>query len=168
MMISDAELTRALEDEWYGVRYSGEIPEVALCSALYYLAEDRNGPGLDLAPVHVEKLVEAAKLRYREIVLRDLNHENREKRIYRGIKRSIANWGRYKEFCNRRGVDSTSLKYEAAAALLIFLSEEIGDVERGLRAPAVNCSLEEVLDFASQLGIAASALPIGLITLFNR
>lgn len=165
MTLSSAEFEKILEDEWYVVRHSGEIPEIALCSALYYLAEDRNGPRRALSVAQNRMLVEAAELRYREIVLRDLHHANREKRIYRGPKRSIVNWYRYEKFCLRQQVDSTSFRHEVAAALLAFLSEEVVDMARGRRASVLNCTYVELRTFATRLGLTASMLPEGLVDL---
>ncbi len=100
----------ALEDEWYGVRHSGEIPEVALCSALYYLTHDPDGPGLRLSREQKGMLVQAAEIRYQEIVLRDLQQSTRNTTGYRGIKRSIINWQRYRIFCGRQQIDSGVFK----------------------------------------------------------
>ena len=162
MTISRTELDQAFENEWYGVRYSGEIPEIVLCSALYYLSEDRNGPGMELSDDQLKKLVEAAALRYREIVLRDLDHANRTKNIYRGIKRSITNWHRFQAFCSRQNLDPTPLRHEVAAALLLFLAEEVAEVEGGNRAPSINCSFWDVRGFAVSLGLDETRLPVGL------
>ena len=145
----------------YVVRHSGEIPEVVLCSSLYYLAEDRNGPCGELNDAQIRRLVEAAELRYREIVLRDLSHEKRGTPEYRGIKRSIINWDRYETFCKRQRVDPTFLRHETAAALLIFLAEEVADVLGGGRASSINCTFAELCTFAAQLGLRSSILPEG-------
>ena len=39
-----------IEDEVFAIRQSGEMPEVALHSARYFLEEDSQGPGLRLTP----------------------------------------------------------------------------------------------------------------------
>jgi len=161
MTISSADFENEIENEWYVVRHSGEIPEVVLCSSLYYLAEDRNGPCGELNSAQIRRLVEAAGLRYREIVLRDLSHENRGTPVYRGIKRSIINWGRYETFCKRQRVDPTFLRHETAAALLIFLAEEVAEVLDGSRASSINCTFGELRTFAARLGLALSILPRG-------
>ena len=159
MSISSTEFETVLENEWYTVRHSGEIPEIALCSSLYYLVEDRSGPCRELTAAQKLRLVDAAELRYREIVLRDLQHANRGKRTYRGIKRSIANWYRYENFCSRQNIDATSFRHEVAAALLAFLAEEAVEVERGRRGASLNCSFVELRTFALRLGLACSMLP---------
>ena len=164
MTVNKTELDQEVENEWYSVRHSGEIPEIALCSALYYLCEDRNGPCMELSQAQVKNLVDAAERRYREIVLRDLDHANRAKSIYRGIERSIVNWYRYESFCLRRAVNTTPFKHEVAAALLVFLDEEVTAVERGMRAPSINCSFSRLLSFATRLGLSYSMLPEGLST----
>ena len=165
MVISSKELEHILENEWYGVRHSGEIPEIALYSAIYYLTEDAEGPGLELNGDSRRRLIEAAELRYREIVLRDLQHANRGNPVYRGIKRSIANWGRFRAFCERQNVNSMELRHETAAALLVFLAEEIVEVEQTRRPSSINCSYEELRRFADSLGLDVSVLPQSLKSL---
>lgn len=159
MTIRNHEHDTVLENEWYAVRHSGEIPEIALCSAFYYLTEDNSGPCLVLTPHQYRTLVAAAELRYRDIVLRDLLHINRCKPIYRGIKRSIDNWYRYEKFCQRQQVDPISFKHDVAAVLLVFLAEEVVDVERGRRGPSINCTFAELGGFAQRLGLAETMLP---------
>jgi hypothetical protein len=149
----------AVENEWYAVRHSGEIPEVALYSAVYYLTADTNGPQLALTPEQSRMLIDAAEMRYHEIVLRDLQQENRELSIYRGIKRSIANWRRYQNFCGRQQLDSSAFRREVAARLLVFIAEEVLEVESGLRETAINCSWDELCEFARELGLPVTRLP---------
>jgi hypothetical protein len=91
-----------LEEEWLIVRHSGEIPEIALHSALYYLTDDPDGPRLQLSGEERESLQEAAATRYHEIIMRDLCFENRELSIYRGVRRAICNWHRFVAFCKRQ------------------------------------------------------------------
>lgn len=148
-----------LENEWFGVRHSGEIPEIALHSAFYYLTEDHSGPGLVLSEAQSQTLIDAAYLRFREIVLRDLQHINRNTRSYRGIKRSIANWQRFETFCHRQGVELGVFRHEVAAALLVFLAEELVDVERGRRSSSINCTFAELTRFANELGLVREDLP---------
>ena len=148
-----------LEDEWYAVRHSGEIPEVALYSALFYLSHDNSGPGLSLTSEQNRMLVEAAEIRYREIVLRDLQQANRNTTDYRGIKRSIINWQRFKTFCSRQQLDSDGFRREVAELFLLFVKEEEVEVKEGLRDSSINCTFEELCGFASQLGLSLSALP---------
>ena len=161
-MTREKEIEIIIENEWYGVRHSGEIPEIALHSAFYYLTDDQQGPQLDLTAEISRKLVQAAELRYREIVLRDLIPDNRETSGYRGVKRSIANWDRFEVFCERQNVDSTGFRHEAAAALLVFLTEEVVDVERQKRRSSINCSFEELINFADRLGLVNSVLPASI------
>jgi len=154
-----AEHEDALENEWYAVRHSGEIPEIALFSAFYYLTKDTSGPRITLTADQCQTLVEAAELRYREIVLRDIQHRNRGTGAYRGIRRSIYNWHRFETFCTRQKVDYGSFRHEVAAALLVFLAEELVDVERGERPSSINCSFLELNRFATRLGLVPEALP---------
>jgi len=99
-----------LEDEWLVVRHSGEIPEIALHSAFYYLTEDLNGPRLRLSVDEMQYLQEAAATRCQEIILRDLCYENRELTVYRGIRRAIFNWHRFVAFCERQDINCHNLR----------------------------------------------------------
>ena len=70
-----------VEDEWYVVRYSGEIPEVAYHGAVFHLTRAANGPRIDLSRRQRDRLLEAVTQRYLEITLRDLLPENKEKLV---------------------------------------------------------------------------------------
>jgi hypothetical protein len=91
-----------LEEEWLIVRHSGEIPEIALHSALYFLTEDPLGPCLQLSVEEIESLQEAAICRFQEIIRRDLCFDNRNLSLYRGVRRAIVNWHRFVAFCERQ------------------------------------------------------------------
>ena len=143
-----------LEDEWYIVRYSGEIPEIAYNSAIYFLTRAQDGPRQELSKEQVNFLQKAAMDRYREIVLRDLYHENHGKSIYRGIKRSMENYQRMCRFCSRQGLCCDDIRLETANQLLLFLRREIEEVVgKGSRASIINCSREELCRFASDLEV---------------
>jgi hypothetical protein len=157
-----------LEDEWYAVRHSGEIPEVALHSALYYLCDDANGPGLRLTPEEHRWLVEAAAARYREMVQRDLNADNRDEPFYRGVHRAIVNWRRYERFCRRQGLPLDTFQHEVAVDLLLLLAREMSDVRGGRCRAPLNCSFAELSRFAAQLGLIDSMLPEEYETLCRR
>lgn len=146
-----------LENEWYAVRYSGEIPEVALHSALYYLTADRQGPGLILREAERRLLVEAAVERFRDIILRDLLPANRSTPAYRGIKRTIVNYHRYLTFCTRQGLDHSRFRGEIGEALRVFLLAEIEESGHGRRGSCINCSFGELSGFAAELGLERSA-----------
>lgn len=148
----------AIENEWYAVRHSGEIPEVALYSAVYYLTSDSNGPQLALTPKQSRTLIQAAEMRYHEIVLRDLQQAKRELSEYRGIQRSITNWRRYQKFCGRQQLDNSGFRREVAAHLLLFLAEEVLEVAGG-RQTVINCRWRELCDFAQEVGLPDSRLP---------
>lgn len=151
-----------IDDEWYVVRYSGEIPEIALNASIYYLTRAKDGPHLTLREGDYESLRAAADERFREIVLRDLQHENRELPIYRGVKRSITNYDRYRKFCVRHGLGDTGFGGEVAGQLQKFLAEEISDVEKDKRPSVLNCTHGELLRFAADLGIDPTGLPTQL------
>lgn len=157
-----------LENEWFAVRYSGETPEIALHSALYYLTEDSEGPGLVLAVDEINLLRQAAAERYLEIILRDLDPANRVLPIYRGVKRSIINYHRYQSFCRRQQLDGSKIIAEVAAALLLFLASEAVAVAKERRTPAINCSFIELNGFAQHLGLVEVSLPAAIALLCEQ
>jgi hypothetical protein len=166
-----------LEEEWFLVRHSGELPEVAFHSALHHLTEDPQGPGLHLDAGEIQALEEAAIARYREILLRDLCYEQRKLPVYRGIKRALFNWQRLTAFCGRQGRDCKDLR-DAVAEAFLFLLDKTGQ-SRGKvepdpeclsaipgsspRCPSLafvfNCTIDEVLLFARELGISEQQIP---------
>ncbi len=151
-----------IEDEWLIVRHSGEIPEIAFSSVLYYLSEDEDGPRICLSEKERNYLQSGAKRRYREIVLRDLQPENRDKTIYRGVKRTIFNYYRFSTFCRRQGVHFSSFRSQAASAFLSFILREVEDVASGQRRCCLNASYDEIIAFSAELRIAINDLPTGL------
>jgi len=151
-----------IEDEWLIVRHSGEIPEIALSSVFYYLTEDEDGPCIRLTEQELNYLQSGAEQRYHEIVLRDLQSENRDKTIYRGLKRTIFNYYRYQAFCLRQGVDSGSFQPQVVSAFLSFIHRETADVASGQRSCCLNVSYTEIAAFSAELGIGMNELPAGL------
>lgn len=148
-----------IANEWYVVRHSGEIPEIAFHSSLHYLTESPDGPNIILEDQQALVLKEAAAERYREIVLRDLQHENCSSTSYRGIRRSIVNYQRYCDFCRRQQFADTGFEGEVAASLLLFLAVEQVGVKKQGRPSVVNCSFEELSAFAKELGLVQEELP---------
>jgi hypothetical protein len=145
-----------VEDELFLLRDSGELPEIAYHSSLYYLTEDQDGPSLILREDELRLLQEAALERCREIVLRDLLPENRDLSLYRGLRRSIFNWRRYGTFCQR--IDQRqddAFKERVAQALVRFIRQEAADVEEGYRESSVNCTTEDLLVFAEEVGVSS-------------
>ncbi len=149
-----------LEEEVIIVRNSGEIPEIALHSSLYYLTKDEEGPGLGLQYDEVDALHDAASNRFKEIILRDLDPENRDLRIYRGLARTIANWSRFYNFCKRVGrSDYKEFRVVVSAALIRFIDQEYADINSGGRVSSVNCCQDELSDFLKALQLDDSAFP---------
>ena len=150
-----------LTEEVFVIQRSGEIPEVTFHESLYYLAEDTEGPGLSLNLKDIIPLKLAVVKRYREIILRDLDPENRDKSIYRGLARCSANWQRLLKFCTREKLDFSEIQSEAAKLLQDFLQNEIIDVQSGNRSSSINTSQEEVKELAASLGLLTDDLPEG-------
>ena len=157
MIVSKKDLI--LEEEYLIVRNSGEIPEIALHATLYYLTEDKDGPRLILTDEDLEFLQDAALERYMEIVLRDLDPENRDLSLYRGVRRTIYNWQRMQDFCGRTGRDCPEFAAVVRKALIDFLHRESRDVQVSLRRSSINCSSSDLEEFRRQLEIAEDSLP---------
>lgn len=147
------DLREALENEWYIVRYSGETPEIAYNSAIYQLSRAQDGPRINLTDEQVALLKNAAVDRFTEIILRDLQHGNSTKSIYRGIGRSIVNYQRFCTFCTRQHLETGRVRSRAADALLVFLETEIRQLQGCNRQTIINCTYAEVQGFALELGV---------------
>ena len=98
-----------LADELLIVRHSGEIPEVALHGSIFFLTRDPDGPTIDITPAELLLLKKMVVARYREIITRDLDANNRDKGLYRGLARCICNWQRLKRFCQREDFATDSV-----------------------------------------------------------
>ena len=142
------------------VRHSGEIPEIAFHSALYYLCEDPAGPRLTLRQKDLFLLRQEVVARYRKLLARDLNPKNRDTRTYRGLKRCIFNWERLGKFYARQELEiEPILRLEIAEALCCFLHQEANEVRAGLRQSCLNCTKEELEVFAQEIGVRPKQLP---------
>jgi len=159
--MTDEERIAILEEETFILRDSGEIPEIAFHSTLHYLTEDEEGPEMVLTGDELKLMQDAALFRYREIVLRDLDPANRDLSIYRGVCRTIYNWQRMQDFCNRIGRDASSFKKTVGQALVDFLVQELTDVKNGSRMSSVNCSVAKIVEFAASLDLSTDSLPVG-------
>jgi len=150
-----------IAEEAFIVETSGEIPEVAMHSSIYYLTEDPDGPTLQLDSEDILPLKQAVVKRYRAIILRDLDPGNRDKGIYRGLARCAQNWQRLLKFCAREKIAVGACRVETAGALQRFLQQEIADIEGCIRTSSINCSSEVVENLAGSLGLAVADLPEG-------
>ncbi len=157
--MTEDERREILADEWLMVRHSGEIPEITFHATLYYLTEEKDGPGLKLRDSELSTLKEAALKRYHEIILRDISVENYHKTIYRGVRRSLYNWHRCKTFGERQFVRCDDFREKAARTLLFFLDQGIKSAGRDLPEQFINCSLAELEELAEELGISSEQLP---------
>ncbi len=150
-----------LEGEVYVLRDSGEIPEIALHSTLYFLTRDPEGPQMLLDEEELATLQDAALARSREIVLRDLDPANRDLGMYRGLRRSIYNWQRMQDFCQRIGRECSPFKETIRRTCVAFLEQELIDVRSGQRRSSVNCTGEQLLEFAGSIDLPSDMLPAG-------
>lgn len=150
-----------IEDEIFAIHHGGEMPEVVLHTALYYLQEDPEGPRIKVTPQDRQRLKEAVASRYKRIVMRDLNPRYRDRSIYRGLARAMANWDRWARFGKRENHDMTDHRQDVAQALLAFLVIETADVASGRQPASVNCSATDLAAFTETLGLTPSRLPEG-------
>lgn len=150
-----------IAEEAFAIHHSGEMPEVALHTALYYLQEDPEGPRIEIAPEDRQPLIDAVEKRYQRIVMRDLNPRYRGRSIYRGLARANANWHRWVRFCERENRDVAVHRQDVATALIAFLAIETADVASGRKPSSVNCSATELATFIEALGLVPSRLPDG-------
>ena len=155
------EMQHLIEEEVFAIRQSGEMPEVALHTALHYLQEDPEGPRVTISPENLRLLKDAVEKRYQRILMRDLNPRYRGRSIYRGLARAIANWERLERYCHREKRDSAGHRQDAATALLAFLTIETAEVTAGQKESCVNCSASALEAFAEAVGLAPSRLPDG-------
>ena len=154
-----------LSEEAFLILHSGEIPEVAYHSSIHYLTGDPEGPHLNIEPRDLISLEEAVVQRYRTIILRDLTPGNRDRSIYRGLKRCAANWRRLVNFADKRSIDISFIRMEVADALKDFLRQEIMDVSSGKRKTCINCSYSVLTELAYGLGLSRDDLPTRVKTL---
>lgn len=157
-----------LEEEIIILLNSGEIPEITLHSSIYYLEDDEDGPQIRLCEEELHQLYDAALARAREIVLRDLDPDNRDLSLYRGLARSIANWQRLQSFCHRVNRQCPEFRETVSRALLSFMEREVEDTRKSLRTSSVNCTAEDILSFCKDLCIDVSSLPDGWTCLCRK
>ncbi|RUM36038.1 MAG: hypothetical protein DSY50_01695 [Desulfobulbus sp.] len=148
-----------LEDELYILRDSGEIPEIAYHSTLFFLTQDPEGPTLVLTDNELELLQDAVITRYQEIVLRDITPENRDLTLYRGVRRTLHNWQRMEAFCVRNNRDNTAFKEQVRHAFLRFIKREVAEIEAENRKSSLNCSWKMIAKFAGVLGLDTAQFP---------
>lgn len=141
-----------IENEWYIVRNSGEVPEIAYNSAIYFLSRAENGPQLMLHESHISRLRQAAVDRFEEIVLRDLYHENVGTSSHRGVARSICNYQRFVQFCRRQELSPLLIQKKAAELYSTFLQIESRRLATKSNNTVINCSFSELKRFALTLG----------------
>ncbi|HIC91231.1 MAG TPA: hypothetical protein EYP21_04050 [Syntrophaceae bacterium] len=139
------------EVEW--IQNSGEIPEVAFYTSLYYLTKKEDGPKLTLSASDIKCLEDAVIHRYKTIILRDLNYSNRGSDSFRGIKRAIVNYNRLKNYLSGKNRLIPGWKKEIRQAFLTYLNLEYRDISDGRAYRTINCDREELEQFARELGV---------------
>jgi hypothetical protein len=149
-----------IDDELLIIRHSGEIPEVALQGSIFFLTSDPQGPELTLGPEELQQMKEKVVERYLEMIARDLEPENRDKSIYRGLARCSVNWQRMARFCSQENLNQETPRIFVSKLLKLFIKNEISDVAQG-RISSINCCPTTLARFADNLGIDQQKLPAG-------
>ena len=144
------DVSEIIENEWYVVRHSGETPEIAFHSAIYYLTRAKDGPRLSLTGDQLVDLQGAAVDQFYEIITRDITPKNIDSSSYRGIERSIVNYQRYLKFCQRQSLTNT-LESAVGKQLIVFLALPALEQNATMLRQCLNCSLEEIIAFSLQL-----------------
>ncbi len=144
-----------LEEEWYLVRDSGELPETAFHSSLYYLTSHTDGPRLQLSDGQRDSLFHAAALRFIDIILRDLDFAARMSPAARGVGRAIVNYQRLSLFCKRQKKERW-LRQSARRQLRAGLERFISAAQQEPGA-AINCTRPELEGLAMALGVSLPA-----------
>jgi hypothetical protein len=147
------QLKDLIEDERLLILHSGEIPEIAYHGSIYHLTEDSDGPKISINALNLTPLKEAVVLRYQTIILRDLDHRNRDKRIYRGMARAIVNYNRLIKFAGKEGMDIQGIQMEIRDRVIDFLRHEVLEVLSHGRPTCLNCEASELKDFLQSLQI---------------
>lgn len=165
--MEEMSLNGLIEDERLIILHSGEIPEVAYHGSLHHLTEDPNGPLLKKEDIDLTPLKEAVIMRYQTIIFRDLDHKNREKRIYRGLARAIVNYDRLNKFAKLEGMATQHIQNEIKKKTLEFLQQEINEVMKGNRTTCINCSLDELQQFLQEMQIEDKKLLYGIASILG-
>lgn len=135
---------------------------MAYHGSIYYLTEDEDGPGIELEDRDHAILRQAVIGRYHKIILRDLNPDNRDLGLYRGVERSRVNWERLCRFWEKWELSmQTETREEIGAALAAFLEREAADVVSGARKSSINCTADALEEFATALRLEPGRLPSG-------
>ncbi len=142
-----------LADEILIIKESGEMPEVAYHSTLYFLCQDEEGPQIQLNQPELLTLKKAVCHRYRTIIQRDLTPANRDKSLYRGMERAICNWDRLKLYCINEDFDYEEVRLEIADNLKTFLIKEREDMAQG-QPTSINCTRDRLCHFLEEMGLA--------------
>jgi len=145
-----------LQQEVDWIENSGEMPEVAFYEALYYLTEEEEGPKLILTSSDIKRLENAVVTRFKTIILRDLEFANRKSSIFRGLKRAIINYNRLKKYQKKKDRIDPGMKKEIGRFLIEYIRCECEDISDKRHYRTINCTIEELEQFADELGINIS------------
>lgn len=152
LKLTEKEVEDLLEQEWYIVRNSGETPEIALHSSLYYLTRGHDGPNIEVSNEQIAVLQHAASERFEDIIFRDIDVRNVGTTEYRGLERTIVNYRRYVKFCERQDLENSVVE-KLCLRLEVFLGQEIHLLTDESRRLVLACHFGDVVAFLEELAI---------------
>ena len=85
--------------------------------------------------------------------------------MYRGLKRSAANWERLTFFAQKENLQLGSVATEVCKRLQEFFTTEVEDVISGGKPTSINCSVDTLNTFFNNVGLDRTKLPQGWETL---
>lgn len=150
-----------LYDEELLIIDGGEMPEVAFHSSLHYLTKDPYGPHIPVNSADLLRLKKAVVQGYRNIILRDISPDNRDKGLYRGLNRCCINWQRLRQFCLREHLGLEKERCEIGLVLKKFMSKEVAEVLKGQRLSSINCAPDDIHCLCQNLNLDVTEFPEG-------
>lgn len=139
-----------LEDEAWLIETAGEMPEVALFESRHHLGE--------LEPAELACLQGSAVRGYWRILVRDLDHANLGRSLFRGLERALQNLLRLKGYLARLGWEWPA---QAAAELRAMLADYLTAEAAALAAgrPYASAEAGALRGLAAELDLDLSAWP---------
>ncbi|MCJ7618191.1 MAG: hypothetical protein MUO43_16810, partial [Desulfobacterales bacterium] len=94
--------------------------------------------------------------RFKTIILRDLEFANRKSSIFRGLKRAIINYNRLKKYQRKKNRTDPGIEKTIGRSLIEYIRCECEDISNKRHYRTINCTIEELEQFADELGINIS------------
>ncbi|MBU4069100.1 MAG: hypothetical protein KKH17_12545, partial [Proteobacteria bacterium] len=111
---------------------------------------------LILTSADIKFLEDAVVNRFKTIILRDLEFANRKSSIFRGLKRAIINYNRLKKYQRKKNRTDSGIEKVIGYSLIEYIRCECEDISNKRYYRTINCTIEELEQFADELGINIS------------